>query len=522
MSTPAIDYTDKDFASLRAALLRLAGQRLPEWTDRSPSDLVMLLIDLFAYCGDIVAYYQDRIASELFPATATERGSIVDLLRLIGYELTPVTPARVDLRLSFARPSRPEDPRSAQVPRGARFRAEVPGDGPIEFVYLGPDLTFDLTSSEVRPDPEQPVVHYDRLPVEQGRPISPAAIVIGSGTDEPNLSLPLPDRQVNLDSVVVEVHEGADWVRWERVVDDEPTSDPLAREYRLIVDATDTPRVLFTNRRPPVAVDNIRAAYRGCLGARGNVAAGSITEAITAIPALASVTNPDPAAGGSDAESARSAIENAPLVFRSMRRAVTAGDYAALARRTGTVAKVRVRSPVWNRVELYVAPIGTTLRPLPESLRNHLLAFFEDKRPVGTVIQVFGARPAPIDIGVEVIVDDRFVPSTVAANVRTAITDLLAFARVDFAQTLYLSDVYAVVEAVSGVVAATIDRFRRADRPAVDVASELVRLGLPPLSELPDFLRAAVSADVAVGGRIEVGEFEIPTPGTLDVRVGAR
>ena len=28
MSVPAIDYTDKDFASLRAAMLRLATQRL--------------------------------------------------------------------------------------------------------------------------------------------------------------------------------------------------------------------------------------------------------------------------------------------------------------------------------------------------------------------------------------------------------------------------------------------------------------------------------------------------------------
>ena len=33
--TPAIDYTDKDFASLRQALLDLAAYRLPEWTDRS-------------------------------------------------------------------------------------------------------------------------------------------------------------------------------------------------------------------------------------------------------------------------------------------------------------------------------------------------------------------------------------------------------------------------------------------------------------------------------------------------------
>jgi hypothetical protein len=51
---PAIDYTDKDFASLRTAMLRLAQQRLPEWTDQSPADLGMLLVDLFAYVGAIM------------------------------------------------------------------------------------------------------------------------------------------------------------------------------------------------------------------------------------------------------------------------------------------------------------------------------------------------------------------------------------------------------------------------------------------------------------------------------------
>ena len=36
MSTPpAIDYTNKDYASLRQALLELAQLRLPEWSDRS-------------------------------------------------------------------------------------------------------------------------------------------------------------------------------------------------------------------------------------------------------------------------------------------------------------------------------------------------------------------------------------------------------------------------------------------------------------------------------------------------------
>ena len=56
----------------------------------------MLLVDLFAYVGDVIAYYQDRIASESFLDTAVERRSVLNLLRLIGYELAP--PARLRRR----------------------------------------------------------------------------------------------------------------------------------------------------------------------------------------------------------------------------------------------------------------------------------------------------------------------------------------------------------------------------------------------------------------------------------------
>jgi uncharacterized phage protein gp47/JayE len=521
MTTPAIDYTDKDFASLRAAMLRLASQRLPEWTDRSPGDLVMVLIDLFAYCGDILAYYQDRIASELFLETATERAGVVDLLRLIGYELSPPTPARTDLTLTFHRPVKDDDPRTVTIAHGRQFRAEIPAFGPVVFTYVGADRVIDLTSDDVRPAPAEDEVQYDGLPVEQGERVTPETL--GSGSGEPNQILALPSKQVNLDSVVIEVDEGASLVRWHRATPGAPSTDPLAREYRLVVDASQTPRVVFANRPPPVGTNNVHASYRVSLGARGNVVAGAVAEAVDPPAdlekALASVTNPEPASGGSDAESPQSGIRNAPSVFRSLQRAVTAEDFLALTYRTGAVAKVRVRNPSWNRVALYVAPAGDRLTPLSESLRDHLLATFEDKRPLCTTVEVHGARPAPIDISCAVVTDDRSDPGTVVTTVRAAIADLLGYERVDFAQTLYLSDVYAVVEAVPGVVGTTVTRFRRADRGTVDVDAELARSGLPPLGSLPAFIRAAVSAEVESSGRIELGESEIPVLGSLDVRV---
>src|SRR5262245_29045603 len=101
---PAIDYTSKDYASLRRAMLELARYRLPEWTDQSPSDLGALLVDLFAYMGDVILYYQDRIANESFLTTAIERRSVLNALRLIGYELSPPTPATAEITLFFKPP----------------------------------------------------------------------------------------------------------------------------------------------------------------------------------------------------------------------------------------------------------------------------------------------------------------------------------------------------------------------------------------------------------------------------------
>ena len=67
---PIIDYTNKDYDSLREAMLELAREKLPAWTDHSPNDLGVTLLELFAYMGDILLYYQDRIANESYLDTA--------------------------------------------------------------------------------------------------------------------------------------------------------------------------------------------------------------------------------------------------------------------------------------------------------------------------------------------------------------------------------------------------------------------------------------------------------------------
>src|SRR5262249_50960490 len=73
-------------------LARLSGSGLPplaRLTTREDSDFSISLLDAWAVVADVLTFYQERVANELYLRTATERGSILELARLIGYELRP-------------------------------------------------------------------------------------------------------------------------------------------------------------------------------------------------------------------------------------------------------------------------------------------------------------------------------------------------------------------------------------------------------------------------------------------------
>lgn len=522
MTTPNIDYTDKDFLALRRALLRFARYRLPEWTDRSPADLGMMLVDLFSYMGDVVLYYQDRIAAESFLETAGERRSVVNLLRLVGYELQPPAPAMAELDLVFD-----SGVPATVIPAGQRFRTLGVATQQT-FQYDGPDLALDLASDQVETLPDGRLA-YRGLPVRQG--VSVATQVIGSSTSEANQSFALAQQPLILDSLRVEVDEGAGWVTWDRrdslLYDLGPDgrvrlSEPDARHYTVRFDEASRARVEFgdgqSGRVPPRGANNVRATYRIGGGAAGNVLAGTIREAVAPLPAaLAEVANPEPAAGGTDAESTADAVRFGPLAFRSRDRAVTAADFEAMAHLAGGVAKARARARSWNLVDLYVAPAGESCRPVPENLRRRLLAFFEDRRMAGTFVRVRDATCVPIDVSVEVFFDERYQAAAVRQGVEAAVRAVLAYAAVDFGEPVYQNVVHDAVEDVAGVEVVTITRLKRRDAGADEVERALAAGNLPPLAELPEVLRRALGSELDPDGRIEIGFSEIAVLGDLAV-----
>lgn len=130
----AVAYRVGVHASFRESLLaRLSSSGLPALaglTTRDGGDFTIALCDALATTLDVLSFYQERIANENFLRTATERRSILELARLIGYELAPGVAASTFL--AFTLQEVPGSPALAagpvEIPVGARVQS-VPGPG---------------------------------------------------------------------------------------------------------------------------------------------------------------------------------------------------------------------------------------------------------------------------------------------------------------------------------------------------------------------------------------------------------
>jgi hypothetical protein len=84
---PRIDYLAKDYASFRRLLIDLIPQLNPGWLERTPADLGIALVELLAYEGDQLSYFQDAVANEMFLETARQRVSAKRHARLVDYAM---------------------------------------------------------------------------------------------------------------------------------------------------------------------------------------------------------------------------------------------------------------------------------------------------------------------------------------------------------------------------------------------------------------------------------------------------
>lgn len=131
-SSPLIDYLAKDFAGFRKALFDFAALRYPDWRERAEADLGVVIVELLAAVADDLSYTQDRVATEAFFETATERLSLTRHARLVDYEPSPARSSSVWLRIEVST--------SCGLPAGLLLSTAA-ADGSEIFFELGTGLS---------------------------------------------------------------------------------------------------------------------------------------------------------------------------------------------------------------------------------------------------------------------------------------------------------------------------------------------------------------------------------------------
>lgn len=84
---PEINYLAKDYDSFRQLILDRLSLIMPSWQERHVPDLGITLVEILAYNGDYLSYYQDAVATEAYLETARQRISVRRHVRLIDYFL---------------------------------------------------------------------------------------------------------------------------------------------------------------------------------------------------------------------------------------------------------------------------------------------------------------------------------------------------------------------------------------------------------------------------------------------------
>jgi hypothetical protein len=487
MST--FDYTSRDYTSIQNDLLERASVVIPSWTSRDPSDFGMVMVDLWAYMGDVLHYYVDRAAMESNLATATQRESVLSIANLLDYIPSGRIPARGSVYVDASK-SAATDALPIILPKYWRFTAtpKVSSANSVIFTLDFP-VAFNETGTPYTDSNNVTYATYAKgatagtgvaLNVTEGERYTEYYSATGSAGQR----IKLANTGVANYSLAVDVAEGVDgaYVEYtyvDRLLDAVSSSRVYTTQYT----SDDYLYVYFgngVNGNIPIPNAQVRISYRRSRGSAGNLPAQSIRDFDstilpdgTSLTGVVVVGNTTSTTGGSDAESMLSMKVNIPLAYRTQDRAVSLQDYQDLALRVPGVVKSHAELS-GSGVVLSVVPLQgdyssrTFAQNSIDLSTNSIVTDVDDYLSTRTVAGVsYSVATAvdltPVFITLDLQVLGGFVQETVSDAVNTAILNLFSFENVEFGGSVSLGALYRTVLAVSGVDYASITDFNTTD-----------------------------------------------------------
>ena len=414
-----LDFTDRDFDSLRLRLQNLVRGVFPDWTDFQVSSFGNILLEMYAFVGDVLGFYQDNQARESRILTVTQRKNMISLAKLLAY--TPATARAATADQTFTLAAIPVD--DVEFQDGTIVRTTDVTDA----------IAFQLLGSLV-------------IPAGSNPPSVVATVENSATTQEDFESSALPNQQFVLeaapyidDTAVISAGDGG--------YTQEPNflnSTSTDKHFVVVVDQDDRATIKFGNNvNGSVPQGTIQITYKTGGGAVGNVEQGTISiiegsfTDDSANPVTVTVTNALKASGGSDRESIEQTRQLAPESLRVLNRTVSREDYEINARRLPEVSRALMTTSneevgiPENEGILYIIPTGggTPSQALKDAVLEQVTVTFPNTLTFSMVVQdsIF----LTIDVASTVFLEQGASEPVTRASIDSALTEFFQLSNAD-------------------------------------------------------------------------------------------
>lgn len=448
----SLDYVNMDYESFRTAMINSIPSKTSRWTDFSPSDFGIVVIELLSAKLDYLAYAVDVAVNESALETAYQEPNVLAHCKTLGYTPRLAIPARVYLTFTVTGHST-----ALIIPAGTQVSTK--GSSIEEELVFETDEDLRLEVGQLE----------GTVSATQGETIIEE--LLGSSTGAPSQKFKLNYPGLIEGSAKVFVNEGngfAEWVEVQSFLGGFKTSTT----FRPQPDGYGSDWICFgdgyNGKIPAVGLDNLKVTYRIGGGEKGNVGLNTISELRTPVNGVDSVTNAEvPFQLGIDREGIEEMKRNAPLNWSTQERAVTEDDFEYLATRVPGVARASAKVGAgWNEVIIAIAPTvgGQPTNELKAAARSYL----EVRKMITSVITVVGQEYSYVYLTVDAQIKDTYVQDFVRNSILEVISEQFSLDLKDFDTPEFVSVLYQKISLIDGVEYCFISRMHiRPDPTAI-------------------------------------------------------
>ena len=131
------NFKQYDFYSIRQTLIDMIKEKYPDYNNYVESDYVQMLLDLFAYYGEMMAYRMDVTLNEAYLGTAKDRENIIKIAHTLGYNYRRIVPSKVIFRIDMTE-------KEANL-----LKKSSAGNGIDALINESNDVIFELVESTI-------------------------------------------------------------------------------------------------------------------------------------------------------------------------------------------------------------------------------------------------------------------------------------------------------------------------------------------------------------------------------------